>query len=187
MQKPINPWEYIQSDAYRYGGKYSVRDIMIEYARHPGFRYSFWLRLRRSRNVFLRAISVVFLRSISVRYNIQIPWVVDIGYGLYIGHNGCVVVSSSAKIGNNCNLSQFVTIGTHAPANAATIGDCVYVGPSVCIVGEINVGSMATIGAGAVVVKDVPEAATVAGNPARPTGSGKPGGRFIQNPWPPSL
>lgn len=89
-----------------------------------------------------------------------------LGYGLYIGHGVAIVINPGTTIGNNCNISQCLTIGTNEK-NYATIGDNVYIGPGVCIVEGVNIGNNATIGAGAVVVKDVPENATVAGVPAR--------------------
>ena len=48
--------------------------------------------------------------------------------------------------------------------------DDVTIGPNVCIIGAITIGKGAVIGAGAVVVKDVPENAIVAGNPAKVIG-----------------
>lgn len=43
------------------------------------------------------------------------------GYGLYIGYNGPVVVNPTASLGNNVNLSQFTTIGA-IDGDAAVIG-----------------------------------------------------------------
>ena len=48
-----------------------------------------------------------------------------------------------------------------------TIGDCVWFGHRVMVVGNVNIGEGAIIAAGAVVVKDVPTLAIVGGNPAR--------------------
>lgn len=66
--------------------------------------------------------------------------------------------------------------------HAATIGDCVYIGPSVCIVEDVKIGDRATIGAGAVVVKDVAAGSTVAGNPAHVISEKEPG-RLIWHRW----
>jgi serine O-acetyltransferase len=115
------------------------------------------------------------------KYGLQIYPQTKIGYGLYIGHGIGTIISSSAKIGNNCNLSQFTTIGTNHK-KAATIGDNVYIGPSVCIVEDVNIENNVTIGAGAVVVKDVPENATVAGVPAKILNYNNPG-RYVNNRW----
>ena len=82
-------------------------------------------------------------------------------------------------IGDNCNLSQFTTIGSNEGA-AAVIGDNVYVGPSVCIVENVHIGSNVTIGAGSVVTKDIPDNATAAGNYAKVLNYKNPG-RYITN------
>lgn len=77
-----------------------------------------------------------------------------------------MVINSSTLIGNNVNLSQFLNIGTNHDT-PAIIGDNVYIGPNVNIVEDVIVGNNTTIGAGAVVTKDVPESATIAGVPAK--------------------
>lgn len=56
------------------------------------------------------------------------------------------MVNPTAVIGNNCNLSQFTTIGSNYD-KAATIGDNVYIGPNVCILEDVHIGSQVTIGA----------------------------------------
>lgn len=104
-----------------------------------------------------------------------------IGYGLYIGHCFGIIVNPTAIIGNNVNLSQFTTIGSNN-GKAAIIGDKVYVGPNVCIVEDVTIGNGVCIGAGAVVVKDVPMKSTVAGCPAVVV-SGKSSERFIKNEY----
>lgn len=97
---------------------------------------------------------------------LQIPKTVKIGYGLYIGHFSSIVINPAAVIGNNVNLSQFLTIGTNN-GKAAVIGDNVYIGPNVCIVGDISIGNNVTIGAGSVVTKSIPDNATAVGNYAK--------------------
>lgn len=174
-------FEYIKSDLYRYGGATSISAMISAYFANRSFRYTFWMRLCRSRVPPLRLVAKVMHRLLSSKYQLDIPWSTSIGYGLYIGHHMCVVISGSAIIGNNCNLSQFLTIGSNHE-KAATIGDNVYIGPGVCIVEDVKIGSFATIGAGAVVVKDVPDGATVAGSPARVI-SNKTPGRYVKNPW----
>ena len=102
----------------------------------------------------------------SRKAQVQIPASTKIGYGFYIGHNICMVVNGGTIIGNNVNISQFLNIGTNH-RTPAIIGDNVYIGPHVSIVENVRIGNNSSIGAGAVVTKDVPENATVAGVPAK--------------------
>ena len=175
-------YEYIKSDFIRYGGKPHFIKIMLTVLldRNPGFVFSFWLRLCSQKNIFY-IFARLMHRKYSRKYGLQIYPKTEIGYGLYIGHGIGIIVNSNAKIGNNCNLSQFTTIGTNHN-KAATIGDNVYIGPSVCIVEDIKIGNNVTIGAGSVVVKDIPENATVAGVPAKILNYDNPG-RYVNNRW----
>lgn len=118
-------------------------------------------------------------RNISRKYGLQIPWNTKIGYGFYIGHGVGAVINSGTIIGNNCNISQYLSIGTNTH-HYAVIGNNVYIGPHVSIVEGVHIGNNVTIGAGAVVTKDVPDNATVAGVPAKVISYKEPG-RFIVN------
>jgi serine O-acetyltransferase len=87
------------------------------------------------------------------------------GPGLYIIHFGGVIVGSEVVAGENCNLSQGVTIG--AMGASPTIGDCVGFAPGAKCFGPITIGDHVSIGANAVVNRDVPAWATAVGVPAR--------------------
>ncbi len=86
-----------------------------------------------------------------------------IGPGFYIGHGIGIVINKGTSIRKACNISQFCNIGT-SKKTPATIGDYVYIGPNVS---NVVIGSYATIGAGTVVIKGVPEYCTSVGNPNR--------------------
>lgn len=118
-------------------------------------------------------------RHLMIKYGIQIPRTTKIGYGFYIGHGVGIVINGGTIIGNNVNISQFLSIGTNK-RTPAVIGDNVYIGPNVCIVEDVHIGNNATIGAGAVVIKDVPDDATVVGVPAKVISYNNPG-RLIHN------
>jgi len=176
-------FEYIKSDYNRYGGKPLTFKTIVKVILGRGghcFGYSFWFRLSSENNIFSR-IAKRRLSKLTKQYGLQIPIGTKIGYGLYIGHGIGIVISPTATIGNNCNLSQFTTIGSNH-GQAATIGDNVYIGPSVCIVENVRIGNNVSIGAGAVVVKDVPDNATVAGVPAKVISYNNPA-RYIGNRW----
>ena len=166
----------------RYGTKPTLFNILLTIALETNhcLRYLIWLRLSSKRNIF-RLLAKYMRKKYSIRYGIDIPHATSIGYGLYIGHGIGIVVNPTAVIGNNCNLSQFTTIGSN-DGQGAIIGDNVYIGPSVCIVEDVKIGNNVTIGAGAVVVKDIPDNATAAGVPARVISYSRPG-RYIIRRW----
>lgn len=172
---------YIKSDYYRYNPQKNIGigSYINSYIRNGSIKYSFWLRLCKCNIWGIYFLARVMHKLLSVRYQIQISYQCDIGYGLFIGHCTSIVISSYVKIGNNCNLSQFTSIGSNYN-RAAKIGDNVYIGPNVSIVGDVNIGSNVTIGAGSVVVKNIEPNITVAGNPAAFISNKKPA-RYIVN------
>lgn len=176
-------FEYIQSDYFRYYGKKApIWKLCLTafLAKNHCFTYSFWMRLCKKKNI-LYFIAKWKHYHLSQIYGIQISPRSSIGYGFYIGHGVGIIINPKTIIGNNCNISQFLTIGSNH-GTPATIGDNVYIGPSVCIVENVHIGNNASIGAGAVVVKDVPENATVAGVPAKVINYAQPG-RFCNRRW----
>jgi putative colanic acid biosynthesis acetyltransferase WcaB len=103
---------------------------------------------------------------------VELPWKLRVGVGLRLHHGQALVVNDRAIIGNNCLLRHSTTIGVGATSidysgAAPVIGDNVDVGSNVVILGSIYVGDGAVIGAGSVVLNDVPAGAVVVGNPAR--------------------
>lgn len=172
--------KYIKSDLMRYYGKYDLLTFIRGYFRNSTFRFQCALRLCQSKGMM--KLLGYFLWAISrTKKTIQIPRHTKIGYGLFIGHGGPIMINSSAVIGDNCNLSQFVTIGSNHK-KAATIGDNVYIGPNVCIVEDVHIGNNVSIGAGSVVTKDIPDNATAAGNYAKVLHYRSPG-QFIHRRW----
>jgi len=155
--------------------------MLKSYLADPVFRFHVALRFRQGDGIvnFLGKILWFFNHE---KRRIQIPPAAKIGYGLYIGHGGPVVVNPNAVIGNNVNLSQFLTIGSNHN-KGAIIGDFTYIGPNVCIVEDVVIGSNVTIGAGAVVTKDIPDNATAVGNYAKVINYDNPGRYTKKNRW----
>lgn len=172
--------DYVKSDLFRYTGSTDIRSFFKLYFRNAAFRYMCAFRYAKSGNRIERFVGKA-LWKLRPRRLLDIPLGTTIGYGLYIGHNGPCVINSSAIIGDNVNLSQYVTIGANE-GRAARIGNCVYIGPSCCIVEDVEIGDNVTIGAGSVVTKSIPSNATAAGNYAKVLSYKSPG-RFIENKW----
>ncbi|MBD5145977.1 MAG: transferase [Ruminococcus sp.] len=77
-----------------------------------------------------------------------------------------IIVSQHAVIGNNCTIFHQVTIGD-VDGKAPTLGDNVLVCPGAKLLGDIKIGNNVKIGANCVVVKDIPDNATVVCEKAR--------------------
>jgi serine O-acetyltransferase len=91
-----------------------------------------------------------------------------IGEGLFIDHGMGIVIGETAEIGDNCHLYQGVTLGgtsTKREKRHPTLGNNTVVGAGAEIIGAVNIGENARIGAGSVVVTNVPPNATVVGVP----------------------
>ena len=86
--------------------------------------------------------------------------------GLSIAHPGTIVVNRGVQVGPFCRIHQGVTLGQIKGRNP-TLGARVFLGANACVLGHVHVHDDVAIGAGAVVLKDVPTGVTVAGAPAR--------------------
>lgn len=173
--------DQIRSDLFRYCGKADFLGFAKSYLLNRGFNYMFWFRLAHAKNPAISGFAGLVLRIKQNLYGIIIPKGTEVGCGLYIGHNGPCIVHPTARIGNNVNISQYVTIGANL-GKAAIVGDNVYIGPNSVLVENVIVGDNVTIGAGSVVVRSLPACSTAAGNPARVLNQNNPG-RFINKRW----
>lgn len=171
---------YIRSDIYRYYGSSSPLTCVKAILFNKTARLQCILRLCQGSGL-VGAMGGLLYTVNRTRKTICIPKGTKIGFGLYIGHNGPVVINPTAIIGNNVNLSQFTIIGSNHD-HAAKIGDDVYIGPNVCIVEDVSIGNGATIGVGSVVTKNIPPNATAAGNYAKVLNYNNPGS-YIKNRW----
>ena len=163
----MNTIEFIKNDLFRYAGEISWKKFLKHYCLDRGFSFMVFFRLAQSKNrlISMIALPICFLKNRKYQIHMN-PKSVRVGYGFYIGHGGPLIVHPLVKIGNNCNVSQFVTIGSITDG-AATIGDYVWIGPNVVISGEIQIGNGAVIGAGAVVLENIEANNTVVGYKAK--------------------
>jgi serine O-acetyltransferase len=102
----------------------------------------------------------------------------EIGDGFFIDHGMGVVIGETSVIGDDCHLYQGVTLGgtsTKRTKRHPTLGKAVVVGAGANLIGAVNIGNGAKIGAGSVVVTNVPPNATVVGVPGHIVAYADPG------------
>ena len=107
-----------------------------------------------------------FLTGIEIHPN------ASLGSGLFIDHGMGVVIGETAEVGENVTLLHGVTLGGTSlkkEKRHPTLGDNVVVGAGAGVFGAFTIGSGSRIGAGSVVVREVPPNSVVVGVPGRVT------------------
>lgn len=78
------------------------------------------------------------------------------------------IINTNAAVGHDCQLNDFVHIGPNAAlAGQVAVGEGTWVGLGSSVLQGVTIGCWCVIGAGAVVLNDVPDGATVVGNPGK--------------------
>lgn len=119
--------------------------------------------------VLLKGLLLLWQKTIEIVAGISIPASAKIGHSFYIGHFGGVIINAEAIIGDNCNISQGVTVGVSGQGErrgVPIIGSEVYIGANAVVVGKITVGNNVLIGACSMVNASVKDNAVVSGVPA---------------------
>ena len=101
---------------------------------------------------------------------IEIHPAAKIGRKFFIDHGEGVVIGATTEIGDDVLIYQQVTLGGTGKEHGKrhpTLGNGVIVGAGAKVLGNIKIGDYVRIGAGSVVVDDVPENSTVIGVPGR--------------------
>ena len=140
---------------------------------YPGVWAVFWHRIAH----WLFEAELHFLARF-VNHFSRFLTAIDIHPGAKIGRNffidhGFTVIGETAVIGNDVTIYQNVTLGGTNPTNGIggkrhpTIMDNVIIGSGAQVLGPVQVGARARVGANAVVTKNVPDGATMVGIPAR--------------------
>lgn len=134
--------------------------------------YEYYLNTCENRNplsIFCKYYYGIKYNRISTRLHVEIP-ANCIGYGCRIHHiNVGGIVFSSCKVGNYLDIRQCTTIGVKSNDRIVgpTIGNNVFLGCNVSVIGDVSIGDNVIIGAGAVVLKDIPSNCIAAGNPCK--------------------
>ena len=163
--------------------KYIKEEMRIIKERDPAIRTSFEVFLYpsfkailryRFANKLYRKKLYFFARWISQRTarktGIEIHPGATIGKGLFIDHGIGVVIGETAIIGDNVTLYQGVTLGGTGKEKGKrhpTIGNNVMISAGAKVLGSFTIGENSKIGAGSVVLSEVPSNSTVVGVPGR--------------------
>lgn len=117
-----------------------------------------------------RTFPAKMLQSIiSRKFGMDIHPAANIGYGILVDHATNIVIGETAVVGNNVSFLHGVTLGgtgNEVGDRHPKVGNGVMLGAHAQLLGNIHIGDGAKIGAGAVVVGDVPAHTTYAGVPA---------------------
>lgn len=134
-------------------------------------RVGHWLWRERRRQV------AYFLQSrVSQALAVDIHPGARIGCGVFIDHGTGVVIGETSVIGNDVSMLHEVTLGGTGKEQGdrhPKVRDGVLLAAGAKILGNIEIGRTSKVGAGSVVLKDVPARATVAGVPARIVGTSR--------------
>jgi serine O-acetyltransferase len=116
----------------------------------------------------------LYLQSQASRiFAVDINPAAEIGIGIMLDHGTSIVIGETAVIGDNCSILQGVTLGGTGKETGdrhPKIGANVLLSVGAKVLGNIRVGDCSVVGAGSVVLKDVPPRTTVAGVPAKEIG-----------------
>jgi serine O-acetyltransferase len=129
------------------------------------FGHAMWRRGWKIPARFLSHVSRFFT-------GIEIHPAAKLGPGLFIDHGMGVVIGETAEVGENVTLLQGVTLGGTSlkrEKRHPTLGNNVVVGAGAKIIGGFKIGDGSRIGAGSVVVREVPTNSVVVGVPGRVT------------------
>jgi serine O-acetyltransferase len=125
----------------------------------------------KSKPIF-RSFAILLLYVQQKLSGCYIHYMADIGKNCNLPHPTGIVIGAGVHIGDRVTIYQHVTIGSHGKSGSAKsypfIDDDVIIYAGAVIIGNVNVGEGATIGANAVVLKDVQAGWIVAGVPAVP-------------------
>lgn len=138
---------------------------------YPGFRA---LCLYRAAHAFwkrgMKALAGYLSYRARIKYDVDIHPAAEIGEGFFIDHGSGTVIGETAEIGDDVTVYQGVTLGGNGKEKGKrhpTVGDGVVVYAGAKVLGAVRIGDHAVIGAGSVVLTDVPPHATVVGVPGR--------------------
>jgi serine O-acetyltransferase len=122
------------------------------------------------------SLALFFQNRMSCEFGVDIHPAAQLGRGIMLDHATGLVIGETAVVGNNVSILQSVTLGGTGKEEGdrhPKVADGVLISAGAKILGNIKVGEGAKVGAGSVVLEDVPPHTTVAGVPAKVVGRPK--------------
>lgn len=158
----------LKQDVERRARKYKLKGLSAWkfFWSHPQnrtlafYRWSHAARPLLFRTIFER----LYLRS--SRYSGLEILTPHLGGGVILPHWGRIILNARF-IGEGLYVFHNVTIGNDYSSGVPSLGSNVFIGVSSVLLGNITIGNHVIIGAGSIVVKDIPSCSLVVGNPAR--------------------
>lgn len=143
----------------------------LEVFLYPSFHAILWHRAAHWLYAHKCFLSARLISQLSAHFTgIEIHPGAKIGKGLFIDHGHGVVIGETAILGDNVTLYQGVTLGGTGKEHGKrhpTIGNNVMISAGAKVLGSFTVGDNSKIGAGSVVLHEVPPNSTVVGVPGR--------------------
>lgn len=165
----------MQADLHRYEGSGRLKWLKL-FLFNAGFKYIAlvrivgYLKVARAFRFWLYPFAKLVLMHYRHLYGMAIAEYADIGPGLFVTRFGGIYLNGDSILGANVNLSPLILLGQTnrgKTIGSPVIGNRVFIASGARITGAITLGDDIAIGANAVVVKDAPDGAVLAGIPAK--------------------
>jgi putative colanic acid biosynthesis acetyltransferase WcaB len=156
--------------------KWVLQDWQVNAGRPESQLILAWFRLAQWAadhwGALARIVVTPYWLIVSLVVGVELPVTATIGPRLRLYHPHCIVLSPHCRLGSDCHLRQGVTIGNRVDRmgnelGVARLGDDVELGATCAVIGDVEIGDHARIGALAVVLNSVPAWGVVVGNPGR--------------------
>jgi len=130
---------------------------------------SVWRKKNVLNNLWAAPVLVLYRIITECFFGYEIQAAATIGRRFTIHHGYAVVINKNVVAGDDLTIRHGITLGNRGPNSleCPTLGNNVELGANVVIIGGVKVGNHVTVGAGSVVLDDVPDNALVVGEKAR--------------------
>lgn len=156
----------IKNDLYRYR-IFKTRKALLYYYTNIGVKFIINFRMYQKAK-YMKPLYLFNLFHLKNKYGLEISRKATIGEGLFLVHPFNITINEHSILGKNINIHKGVTIGQENRGNrkgSPIIGNEVWIGVNVTIVGNIRIGNNVLIAPNSFVNIDVPDDSIVFGNP----------------------